>query len=71
MPVYRITYRPELDRPAELVEGDQLAVEGEGHVVIRRDVVVIGCPRDVVVRRFRGADLLDVSAAEEQPRRRG
>ncbi len=66
MPMYRVTYRPDAGLPPELVETDRVSVEPAGLVVMHRSVLVIGSPREVVVRRFSGAQVLDV--AEVIPR---
>ena len=60
MPVYRLTYRADLGRKPEIIEADTLTVEDTGNVVLRKIVLVIGLPREVVVRRLRGADLVSV-----------
>lgn len=60
MPTFRITYRPERALPPEEVEGDRVVVEGDRHVVVRRTVLVIGQPREVVVRRLSGDDVVSV-----------
>jgi hypothetical protein len=59
--LYRVTYRPELDREPEDVEADAVTVEGgNGLVVLRQVVMVIGRPREVVIRRLRGGDVVSV-----------
>lgn len=60
MPTYRVSYA---DGRLEHVEGDHVTVEGESHIVIRRTMLVIGKPREVVVRRIRAVDIIDVTDA--------
>jgi hypothetical protein len=55
-----ITYRPETNLPPEVVEAEHATVEGEANVVLRGTVLVIGQPREVVVRRIRAVDVLRV-----------
>lgn len=59
MPTYRVTFT---DGRTEDVAGDHVSVEGASHIVIRQTVLVIGQPRQVVVRRLRSADVADVAA---------
>lgn len=61
--LFRITYRPDLHRTDELVEADEVNVEGHGYIVLRGSVVVIGTPRSIVVRRLVAADVLAVNAS--------
>ncbi|MCU1692989.1 MAG: hypothetical protein JWM64_2080 [Frankiales bacterium] len=50
-----------VELPAEEVDADICDHEGNGvWVVLRRVVFVVGRPRDVVVRRLRAADVLEV-----------
>lgn len=58
MPTYRITFA---DGRTEDVDGDHVALEGESHIVIRQTVLVIGRPREVVVRRLVAGGVDDVS----------
>lgn len=58
--LYWITWRRELQRPAELVEADSLRRDGSGHLVLLRIVIVIFDPREIVVRRLRVADVVQV-----------
>jgi hypothetical protein len=61
VPTFRITYRPELDRAREDVEADRADVEGgNGMVVLRGTVLLMGRPREVVVRRLSARDVLSV-----------
>jgi len=48
-----------------MVEADAVAVEGGGHVVLRRVVFVIGQPREVVVRRLSVGEVLAVDECSE------
>ena len=58
MPTYRVTYRTGLPMATEDIEADSVTVQaGTGHVVLHRAVLVIGRPREVVVRRLRGQDV--------------
>lgn len=58
MPQFTITYRDELGRASETVEADRADTEpAHGLVVLRRAVLVIGQPREVVVRRLHAADV--------------
>lgn len=60
--IFRVTYRPELNRPAEVVEADRVDVEGSnGLFVLRRQVMVMNRPRDIVVRRISAAEVLSVN----------
>ena len=54
---YRVTYRSDLDLEPELIEADEVAVEGDSSIVLRRTVMVIGSPRTVGARRLRAADV--------------
>jgi len=65
MAQFTVTYRTETSRPPEQVEADTVAVEAGGQVVLRRSVVVIGQPREVVVLRLAGRDLLSVEPTAE------
>jgi hypothetical protein len=60
--IFRITYRPETGRAPELVEAEHVKAEGESHVVFRSTTLVIGQPREYVVRRVAGEDVLSVEA---------
>ena len=60
MPEYRITYRPDADRAPEVVDADDVTLEGESHLVFRRTQLVIGRPRQVVARRIVAAGVLTV-----------
>jgi hypothetical protein len=51
MSTYRVTFT---DGSTEDVPAERADVE-DRHVVLRRTVLVIGRPREVVVRRFAGA----------------
>lgn len=59
--LYRITYRPEVAQPAETVEADRVDVESGVHIVLRGTAIVVGQPREIVVRRLRAADVLAVT----------
>jgi hypothetical protein len=50
--LYRVTYRPESSQEPELVEADGMRVERSGQVVLWRMQLVIGVPREAVVRRL-------------------
>jgi hypothetical protein len=64
VPTFRITYRPETGQPHEDIEADRVEVEGtHGMVVLRRQVLVMGNPRDIVVRRLPGATVASVDEA--------
>jgi hypothetical protein len=61
VPTYRVTYRPDLRHPAEDVDADRVTVQpGSGQVLLHTSVLVIGQPREIVVRRLRGEDVLSV-----------
>jgi hypothetical protein len=61
---YRVTYTG--DRPDEVIEADQVTVEGSnGLVVLRKTVLVAGQPREVVVRRLAGATVRAVEEVDE------
>jgi len=54
MKQYRVTYTD--DRVDEVVEAERVTVEGSiGLVALRKTVMVMGQPREVVVRRIVGA----------------
>jgi uncharacterized membrane protein len=54
MKQYRVTYTD--DRIDEVVEAERVTVEGSiGLVALRKTVMVMGQPREVVVRRIVGA----------------
>ena len=53
-------FRPATDLPPELVDTDRVDLEGELWLVFRRVVMVIGLPREVVVRRLPAAPVADV-----------
>lgn len=57
MGTFRLTFTT--DRGPELVEADSAAVE-DRFVVLRKSVLVVGAPREVVVRRLLGSELLSV-----------
>lgn len=59
MPHYLVTYRPETRRP-ETVEADAVDVGGQTHLVFRCTQLVIGRPREVVVRRIQAATVTAV-----------
>lgn len=59
---YRITYHPDMEREPELVEADSVAVEGGTQIVLRGATVVIGQPREIVIRRLRAAEVEAVDA---------
>lgn len=63
MALFTITYRPETGLPAETVDADGVRTEAGGQVVLRRSVLVVGQPREVVVRRLAGAQVLRVEPA--------
>jgi hypothetical protein len=66
VPVFTITYRPEREQAAERVEADTCHVEGgAGWIVLRRVVLVIGQPREVVARRIPARDVLSVTECAE------
>ena len=59
MKKYRVTYTD--DRADEVVEAERVTVEGSnGLVALRKTVMVIGQPREVVVRRIVGAAITAV-----------
>ena len=59
---YRISYTG--DRPDEILAADRVTVEGaHALIVLHREVLVMGSPREVVVQRVAGAD---ESSVEEQ-----
>lgn len=60
MSTYRVTFT---DGTVEDVQAERADVE-ERHVVLRRTVLVIGQPREVVVRRLAGSA---VSSVDEVP----
>ena len=60
MPTFTITYLPETGLPTEDVEADDARVEAGGQIVLRRTVLVMAQPRDVVVRRLPGAQVVSV-----------
>lgn len=60
MPEYLITYRPDTGQLPETVQADSVTVEGETHVVFRQTRLVIGLPREIVVRRIRAAGVVSV-----------
>lgn len=63
MPHYRITYAT--NRPPEVVEADRVSLQpGNAQVLLHKTVLVVGLPREVVVRRLSGGD---VTAVEEIP----
>lgn len=57
MPQYRVTYRSTVGREPELVDGERVTVESGDELVIRTTTYVMGNPREIVGRRFRGADV--------------
>ena len=64
MPVHTVTYRPETGKPAEDVEADTAEVDTTGlWLVLRRTVLVVGRPREVVVRRIDARDVARVESA--------
>lgn len=63
--IFRITYRPETGRAAELVEAEQAKIEGESHVVFRATTLVIGQPREYVVRRIAADGVLSVEEQQD------
>jgi hypothetical protein len=58
--LYRVTYRPELLQESELVDAEGMRVEGSGQVVLWRMQLVIGVPREVVVRRLAADRIVSV-----------
>lgn len=63
MPVYRVTYRPDVPQPPELVEADRVELEADVWLVSRRTVFLIGRAREVVIRRLPagpGAEVVEV-----------
>jgi hypothetical protein len=66
LPLFTITYRDELGRAPETVEADRADTEpAHGLVVLRRAVLVIGQPREVVVRRLHAADLRSLERVKD------
>ncbi len=53
MKQYRLTYTD--DRAEEVVEAERVTVEGSNGLVVLRKTVVVGQPREVVLRRIVGA----------------
>jgi hypothetical protein len=51
VPPYRITFTTPTGRDDEVVMAERLDVEAGGWLVFRATVLVIGSPREVVVRR--------------------
>jgi hypothetical protein len=58
--LYRVTYRAELLQEPELVEAEGVRVERSGQVVLWRMQLVIGAPREVVVRRLSADRIVSV-----------
>jgi hypothetical protein len=65
MTAFTITYRDETGRAAETVEADVAELDPAGvWLVLRRVVLVVGRPREVVVRRLAAGDVAEVSARD-------
>jgi hypothetical protein len=59
---FHITYRPDTALSPEQVEADRCDVEADnGWLVLRRVVLVVGQPRDVVVRRIEAGTVLSLT----------
>ena len=52
MHAYRIRFHASTGRAEEVLEAERLDVEAGGWLVFRATVLVIGSPREVVVRRL-------------------
>ena len=61
MPRYRIRFHAETGWADELVEAERLDCEAGGWLVFRATVLVIGAPREVVVRRVATAPVRQVT----------
>lgn len=59
--LYKITYRPEAEQAPEFIEADEVTVEGESHIVLRKTVLVIGQPRLVPVRRVPAIHVAEIA----------
>lgn len=63
MPEFKITYVR--DQAHEVVQADRVSVrESNGQIVFHREVMVMNRPREIVVRRLAGRDIVSV---EERP----
>ena len=61
MPVYRIGFSAGSGLPDELLQAERLDVEGGTWLVFRAMVLVIGAPREVVVRRLAASAVATVT----------
>ena len=57
---YRITYRAETHLLEEVVDADSVSSEGQAHLVLRGTALVMGQPREYVVRRLRRCDVASI-----------
>lgn len=61
MRTYRVTFQPHTGRSAEDVQADRMSIERvEAWLVQHADVLVIGQPREIVVRCLPGRHVLAV-----------